>query len=136
MKRSNLRFILAVIFAVTGVIAWNLWGDGAETSLSISDLPDLPTDLAPAPMVEVVVPASLSETKDTTPEALCKLVQQRATDAIGVVVVRGRGVTTVPIFLLVPQTKLPKRLDLARDTERAQDALSGAVVAKWVQAQI
>jgi hypothetical protein len=28
----------------------------------------------------------------------------------------GRGLTTVPIFLLVPQVKLPKRLDLDRDT--------------------
>ena len=30
----------------------------------------------------------------------------------------GRGATTVPIFLLVPQMKLPKRLDLARYAER------------------
>ncbi len=32
----------------------------------------------------------------------------------------GRGQMTVPIFLLVRQVKLPKRLDLARDAERAQ----------------
>jgi hypothetical protein len=39
---------------------------------------------------------------------------------------RPRGVTTVPIFLLVPQVKLPKRLDLARDAaERAHDACRG-----------
>ena len=44
----------------------------------------------------------------------------------------GRGVTTVPIFLLVPQVKLRKRLDLARDAARAQDALPGAIVANWV----
>ncbi len=45
----------------------------------------------------------------------------------------GRGVTTVPIFLLVPQVKLPKRLDLARDAKAAQDALPAAIVANWVQ---
>jgi hypothetical protein len=41
-----------------------------------------------------------------------------------------------PIFLLVPQVKLPKRLDLARDAERAQDALPGLIVANWVEARI
>ena len=44
----------------------------------------------------------------------------------------GRGVTTVPIFLLVPQVKLPKRLDLARDAQRAGDAVPGLIVANWV----
>ncbi|MGY6410272.1 MAG: DUF6441 family protein [Alkalilacustris sp.] len=44
----------------------------------------------------------------------------------------GRGATTVPIFLLVPQVKLPKRLDLARDAERAHDAVPGLIVANWV----
>jgi hypothetical protein len=44
----------------------------------------------------------------------------------------GRGVATVPIFLLVPQVKLPKRLDLAREAERAQDAVPGLIVANWV----
>ena len=48
----------------------------------------------------------------------------------------GRGVTTVPIFLLVPQVKLPKRLDLARDARATQDALPGAIVAKWVEGKI
>ena len=48
----------------------------------------------------------------------------------------GRGVTTVPIFLLVPQVKLPKRLDLARDARAAQDALPGAIVANWVEGKI
>ena len=38
----------------------------------------------------------------------------------------GRGIVTAPIFLLVPQVKLPKRLDLARDAERAHDAPSRA----------
>ena len=45
----------------------------------------------------------------------------------------GRGVATVPIFLLVPQVKLRKRLDLARDAERAVDGVPGMIVARWVQ---
>ncbi|MET4102790.1 hypothetical protein ACSSV6_003494 [Roseovarius sp. MBR-38] len=45
----------------------------------------------------------------------------------------GRGLTTVPIFLLVPQVKLRKRLDLARDAERAVDGVPGLIVAKWVE---
>jgi hypothetical protein len=44
----------------------------------------------------------------------------------------GRGATTVPIFLLVPQVKLRKRLDLAREAERAQGAVPGMIVANWV----
>lgn len=46
---------------------------------------------------------------------------------------RGRGQTTVPIFLLVPQVKLRKRLDLARDAERAQAAIPGLIVANWLE---
>ncbi|MFN3592807.1 MAG: DUF6441 family protein, partial [Thermaurantiacus sp.] len=42
-----------------------------------------------------------------------------------------RGLTTVPIFLLVPQVKLRKRLDLARDAERAIDGVPGRIVAGW-----
>ena len=45
----------------------------------------------------------------------------------------GRGRTTVPIFLLVPQVKLPKRLDLDRDAERALDSVPGLIVANWVE---
>ncbi|SFK78445.1 MULTISPECIES: DUF6441 family protein [Rhodobacterales] len=44
----------------------------------------------------------------------------------------GRGRATVPIFLLVPQVKLAKRLDLARDAERAHDSLPGLIVADWL----
>ncbi|MEE4202925.1 MAG: DUF6441 family protein, partial [Halieaceae bacterium] len=44
----------------------------------------------------------------------------------------GRGRSSVPIFLLVPQVKLPKRLDLDRDADRAQDALPGLIVAEWM----
>ena len=45
----------------------------------------------------------------------------------------GRGLTTVPIFLLVPQVKLRKRLDLARDAARAADGVPGRIVAAWVE---
>ena len=48
----------------------------------------------------------------------------------------GRGVATVPIFLLVPQVRLRKRLDLARDAERAVDGVPGLIVAKWVEARM
>ena len=44
-----------------------------------------------------------------------------------------RGLVTAPIFLLVPQVKLPRRLDLARDAQRAHDAVPGLIVAKWVE---
>lgn len=46
-----------------------------------------------------------------------------------------RGVVTAPIFLLAPQVKLPKRLDLARDAERAHDAVPGLIVANWEAAR-
>ncbi|MCG6560843.1 DUF6441 family protein [Ruegeria sp. 1NDH52C] len=45
----------------------------------------------------------------------------------------GRGRATVPIFLLVPQVRLPKRLDLGRDAERALDSVPGLIVARWVK---
>jgi hypothetical protein len=47
----------------------------------------------------------------------------------------GRGRSTVPVFLLVPQVKLPKRLDLERDPERAHDSVPGLIVANWVEGQ-
>ena len=37
------------------------------------------------------------------------------------------------IFLLVPQIKLPRRLDLTQDAERAHAAVPGLIVANWVQ---
>ncbi len=43
----------------------------------------------------------------------------------------GRGAATVPIFLLVPQVKLPKRLDLARDARAWQDRVPELIVANW-----
>ncbi len=48
----------------------------------------------------------------------------------------GRGRVTAPIFLLVPQVKLPKRLDLARDADRALDSVPGLIVANWVEGRL
>jgi hypothetical protein len=48
----------------------------------------------------------------------------------------GRGLVTAPIFLLVPQVKLPKRLDLASDAERAHEAIPGLIVANWVEGNV
>ncbi len=43
----------------------------------------------------------------------------------------GRGQISAPIFLLVPQVKLRKRLDLARDAEKVADRVPGLIVGKW-----
>jgi hypothetical protein len=48
----------------------------------------------------------------------------------------GRGKVTAPIFLLVPQVRLPKRLDLDRDAERAHESAPGLIVANWVEWRI
>jgi len=48
----------------------------------------------------------------------------------------GRGVATVPVFILVPQVKLSKRLDLARSADRAQSAIPGAIVRNWVEGSL
>jgi hypothetical protein len=40
---------------------------------------------------------------------------------------------TAPIFLLVPQVKLPKRLDLAQDAGRTLNSVPGLIVANWVE---
>ena len=45
----------------------------------------------------------------------------------------GRGQSTVPIFLLVPQVKPAKRLSLGRDAERAQASIPGLIVANWLE---
>ena len=45
----------------------------------------------------------------------------------------GRGRATVPIFLLVRQVKLRKRLNLERAAKAAQDGIPGAIVANWVE---
>ena len=48
----------------------------------------------------------------------------------------GRGLVSATIFLLLPQVKLSKRLDLARDAARAVDGVPGLIVAKWVEAKL
>jgi len=45
----------------------------------------------------------------------------------------GRGQVSAPIFILVPQVKLRKRLDLARDAERVAVRVPGLIVEKWVE---
>ena len=45
----------------------------------------------------------------------------------------GQGLTSIPIFLLVPQVRLRKRLDLVRDAERAVDGLPSGILANWVE---
>ncbi len=45
----------------------------------------------------------------------------------------GRGQVSAPIFLLVPQVKLRKRLDLVRDAERVAEKVPGLIVGKWVE---
>lgn len=47
----------------------------------------------------------------------------------------GRGKVIAPIFLLVPQVKLRKRLDLARDAERAVNGVPGLIVTAWMEAR-
>lgn len=47
----------------------------------------------------------------------------------------GRGLTTVPVFLLVPQVRLRKRLDLAREAERVVDRVPGQIVTGWLETQ-
>ena len=48
----------------------------------------------------------------------------------------GRGMATVPIFLLVRQVKLRKRLDQDRAAKAAQDGIPGAIVANWVETRM
>ena len=43
----------------------------------------------------------------------------------------GRGLTSVPIFLLVPQVRLSKRLDLERPAKAALAALPAAIARRW-----
>ena len=45
----------------------------------------------------------------------------------------GRGQVTAPIFILLPQVKLRKRLDLMRDAEKVAGSVPGLIVEKWVE---
>ena len=48
----------------------------------------------------------------------------------------GRNQVTAPIFLAVPQVKLPKRLDLDRDAERAHGSVPGLIITRWVDQKL
>ena len=48
----------------------------------------------------------------------------------------GRGRGTVPIFLLMPQVKLAKRLSLARDAGRVQARIPELIVVNWISDRI
>lgn len=43
----------------------------------------------------------------------------------------GRGLASIPIFLMVRQVSLRKRLDLERPARAALNALPGAIVSRW-----
>jgi hypothetical protein len=44
----------------------------------------------------------------------------------------GRGLTTVPIFLLVPQVTLRKRLDFEKAADFSLGRIPGAIAANWI----
>lgn len=48
----------------------------------------------------------------------------------------GRGRSTVPVFLLIPQVKLRKRLDLYRDAERAASEIPDLIVKNWIDGKL
>ena len=48
----------------------------------------------------------------------------------------GRGVATVPIFILVPQVKLLKRLSLDGPAREAEASLPGLIVANWGEGRL
>jgi len=48
----------------------------------------------------------------------------------------GRNQVTAPIFLLVPQVKLPRRLDLNGDVERALDSVPGLIAVNWLDGSL
>lgn len=48
----------------------------------------------------------------------------------------GRGLTMVPIFFLVPQVKLRKRLDFDEAAQSVVASIPGAILRHWVEARI
>ena len=48
----------------------------------------------------------------------------------------GKGQVTAPIFLLVRQVKLPKRLDLEGDADRAQAAIPVKIALNWLDGKL
>jgi hypothetical protein len=65
-----------------------------------------------------------------------RFVYRRNGPSLLVAPTASRATAVVPIFLLVPQIKLPKRLDLASDAERVHDAVPGLMVANWVERRL
>lgn len=47
----------------------------------------------------------------------------------------GRGLTSVPIFILVPQVRLRKRLDLDTPARAALNGLPASIVSRWSQSR-
>ncbi|MFA8444022.1 DUF6441 family protein [Yoonia sp.] len=47
----------------------------------------------------------------------------------------GCELTTVPVFALIPQVRLRKRLDLDREAKAVQAHIPGTIVANWVERQ-
>ncbi len=43
----------------------------------------------------------------------------------------GRGLVSAPIFILVPQVRLPKRLNVRAATRQAEDRLAASIVKHW-----
>ena len=44
---------------------------------------------------------------------------------------RGRKILSIPVFVLVPQVKLPKKLSLLAAADAAQGALAGLILSQW-----
>jgi len=59
--------------------------------------------------------------------------QRRTSDPLGFTASRRRfrKNVTIPIFILVPQVKLPRRLDLARGAEAVARTVPAAIVSSW-----
>jgi len=101
----------------------------------VAHVMDIALDAREAVMVNTpVLVAALLDAGAFLVQFLLKLVQQRFIRECLAVASKsktGRGVATVPIFLLVPQVKLRKRLDLAQDAERAVEGVPESIVAGW-----
>ena len=63
-------------------------------------------------------------------------VKRQATWGMSAKSKTGRGLATVPIFILVPQVKLPKRLSLEGPAREAEARLPGLIVANWEEGRI
>lgn len=61
MNPTSLGLVIAIAIAVAGV--WTLSRERAPPPTTVAGPPDLPADLVPPPMVEVVLPASFTPTE-------------------------------------------------------------------------